>query len=147
MVGVGQALGGSAQPQLPTLSTPARTTGLSESPGQAVVLGGPCVQFVKCYLKRDYNPATDTPTESSDRGAGRAHFGSTRTERWGGGCDWWGVPWVFKDSKTGPRKSSRRVSEELLTIRQIRLSREGDAGRTAVGMATSADTDERVCRS
>lgn len=65
----------------------------------------------------------------------------------GGGCDWWGVPWVFKDSKTGPRKSSRRVSEELLTIRQIRLSREGDAGRTAVGMATSADTDERVCRS
>lgn len=84
-MGVGQALGGSAQPQHPTLSTPARTTGLSESPGQAVVLGGPCVKFVKCYLKRDYNPATDTPTESSDRGAGRAHFGSTRTERYGGG--------------------------------------------------------------
>lgn len=84
-MGVGQALGGSAQTQLPTLSTPARTTGLSESPGQAVVLGSPCVQFVKCYLKRDYNPATDTPTESTDRGAGRAHFGSTRTERYGEG--------------------------------------------------------------
>lgn len=81
------------QPQLPTPSTPARTTGLSEPPGQEVVLGGPCVQFVKSYLKRDYNPATDTPTESMDRGAGRANFRSTRTSRYGG--EWWGVLWVF----------------------------------------------------
>lgn len=55
------------QPQLPTPRTRARTTGLSEPPGQEVVLCGPCVQFVKSYLKRDYNPATDTPTESMDR--------------------------------------------------------------------------------
>lgn len=63
------------QPQLPTPSTPARTTGLSEPSGQELVLCGPCVQFVKSYLKRDYNPATDTPTESMDMGAGRAHLG------------------------------------------------------------------------
>lgn len=48
------------------------------------MLGGPCVQFVKSYLKRDSNPTTDTPSESKDREAARAHFRSTRTYRQGG---------------------------------------------------------------
>lgn len=52
-------------------------------PREEVVLGGPCVHFVKSYLKRDYNPATDIPTESMDRGTARAHSRSTWTYRHG----------------------------------------------------------------